>query len=188
MEDLEKLININLEMEGILRTLRERESAAAEALLLDKARSFAALVEEKFGTPAVAQPEEAPTVEMPVCDNPKVEEVKYEEAEESEVETEDELGARAIEKETESDEPQEQAAPVVNANLAKAFTLNDRFRFKRELFNGNDDDFTDTLQLLSEMETYGEAEDYLLNDMMWNREDATVADFLAILANNMPDA
>ena len=73
-----------------------------------------------------------------------------------------------------------------NASLLKSFTLNDRFRFRRELFAGNDDDFNETLQLIADMESYTEAEDYLLNDMMWDRDNPAVADFLEILANSMP--
>lgn len=72
------------------------------------------------------------------------------------------------------------------ADISKAFTLNDRFRFRRELFNGNDSDLSDTLMILAGMESYDEAADYLLGDMMWDKNNASVADFMAILAQHMP--
>ena len=73
-----------------------------------------------------------------------------------------------------------------NTKLLKAFTLNDRFRFRRELFDGDDADFTETLKLLADMDSYAEACDYLYNDMMWDKTDPNVADFMAIVAANMP--
>lgn len=59
-------------------------------------------------------------------------------------------------------------------------------RFRDSIFHGNADDFDDTIGILSDMSSYGEAEDYLLNDMMWNRDDADVSEFLGILSANMP--
>ena len=60
------------------------------------------------------------------------------------------------------------------------------FRSRRELFEGDDADFTETLKLLADMDSYAEACDYLYNDMMWDKTDPNVADFMAIVAANMP--
>lgn len=72
------------------------------------------------------------------------------------------------------------------SDFRKAFSLNDRFRFRRELFGGDDADFTETLKLLADMDSYADACDYLYNDMMWDSSDPNVADFMAIVAANMP--
>lgn len=72
-----------------------------------------------------------------------------------------------------------------NERLIGAFTLNDSFRFCRELFDGNQDDFHDTLEVLADMPDLAEAQDYLYNDLMWNPDDPDVKDFMGILENNM---
>ena len=82
-------------------------------------------------------------------------------------------------------EPAQPTRTAVNTRLLKAFTLNDKFRFRRELFNGDDDDFADTLSLLAHMPSYAEAADYLTNDLLWDTRNPNVEDFLAILKENM---
>lgn len=63
------------------------------------------------------------------------------------------------------------------------FSINDRYRFKRELFHGSDTDFNTTLSLVASMEGYDEAEDYFLNDLQWDEKSPDVIDFLEILKN-----
>jgi hypothetical protein len=70
--------------------------------------------------------------------------------------------------------------------LLKAFTLNDKFRFRRELFAGDDDDFSSTLVLLAQMPSYEEASDYLFHDLLWDRRDENVLAFMEILKAHMP--
>ena len=116
-------------------------------------------------------------------------EVKDQEAQETEVEPEADAAEEAVRKELEKDNTahvEPIAAGEPNAKLLKAFTLNDRFRFRRELFGGDDADFTETLKLLADMDSYADACDYLYNDMMWDSSDPNVADFMAIVAANMP--
>ncbi|MCH5240027.1 MAG: hypothetical protein J1F38_07375 [Muribaculaceae bacterium] len=61
------------------------------------------------------------------------------------------------------------------------FSINNRFRFKKELFNNSDVDFNNTLALVASMENYEEAEDYFLNEVGFNRDDSVVTDFLEII-------
>lgn len=63
------------------------------------------------------------------------------------------------------------------------FTINDRFRFKRELFNNSDINFNETLARVASMEGYEEAEDYFVDELQWDLERQDVADFLEILKN-----
>ncbi|MDE6463088.1 MAG: hypothetical protein K2L16_00460 [Muribaculaceae bacterium] len=78
-------------------------------------------------------------------------------------------------------------APVeINERLLHAFTINDRFRFCRELFGGDQEDFADTLSVLAEMPDYAEAEDYLFHDLMWDPSNPEVEAFMQILSGNMP--
>ncbi|MBD5234658.1 MAG: hypothetical protein HDS65_10880 [Bacteroidales bacterium] len=123
-----------------------------------------------------------------------------ERGEEEEKEEREEREVREPEKEAQEEpkreepevkeEPVAPAAPAkprkANTALLKAFTLNDKFRFIRDIFNGSEGEFTDTLNVLADMENAAEATDYLLNDMMLDGENPDVADFLAIVCRAMP--
>ncbi len=68
--------------------------------------------------------------------------------------------------------------------LAASFTLNDKYRFIREVFGGNESDFADTLAVLDDMDSFKEAEDYIVSDLMLDSSNPDVADFLDIIASN----
>ena len=65
--------------------------------------------------------------------------------------------------------------------LRKALSLNDRFRFRRELFGNSDIRMNETLSLIDAMQSYEEAEDYILNDLNWDVENPDVAEFMKIV-------
>lgn len=60
-------------------------------------------------------------------------------------------------------------------------TLNDKYKFKRELFNGSDDELNDTLDALTHMNNLDEVEEYLYNDLCLYEQDPTVKEFVAII-------
>lgn len=61
------------------------------------------------------------------------------------------------------------------------FSINDRFRFRKELFHNSDIDFNNTLVLVASMDNYDEAEDYFINEQGWDINNSEVSDFLNIL-------
>lgn len=65
--------------------------------------------------------------------------------------------------------------------LRKALSLNDRFRFRRELFGNSDIRMNETLALIDAMSSYDEAEDYILNDLNWDIDNPEVAEFMKIV-------
>lgn len=69
-------------------------------------------------------------------------------------------------------------------NLRKAFTLNDKFRFRRELFGNDDELFGQTLDTLQQMSSYQQAVEYLEHNMGWDVKNEDVADFLSIIKNH----
>jgi hypothetical protein len=75
----------------------------------------------------------------------------------------------------------EKLARESSRNLRKAFSLNDRFRFRRELFGNSDIEMSDTLNLVEAMSSYAEAVDYFMTDLQWDAENPEVADFMAII-------
>lgn len=83
--------------------------------------------------------------------------------------------------------PSEKTAPkphkIVEPRGKLVFTINDRYRFKRDLFCNSDADFNTTLALVASMDSYDEAEDYFLGELQWNPQREEVIDFLEILKN-----
>ena len=61
------------------------------------------------------------------------------------------------------------------------FSINDRYRYRRELFGGNDAAFSDALSRVAAMDSYDEAEGYFLEDCQWDPERPEVVDFMGVL-------
>lgn len=73
---------------------------------------------------------------------------------------------------------------IVNVNrqdIRKMFTINDRYRFRRELFCNNEVDFVDNLNLVQAMSCYEDVEDYFYNDLQWDSENEDVVEFMSII-------
>ncbi len=63
------------------------------------------------------------------------------------------------------------------------FSINDRYKFKRELFGGSDTAFNATLSLVASMDSYDEAEEYFIDELQWDQSRLEVIEFLDILKN-----
>lgn len=216
MTDLDRLIRLNVELEGLLKVLLDRDSIHARSLLAEKfdeySRGLSRYLAE--GAPATADAAVLGQAQALAAEAHAVE-VKDQEAVDPEVTDETDAATAAIEagqeyvavpvteepieEESEAEipetpevieeEPASESAgseAVENTKLLRAFTLNDKFRFRRELFNGDIEDFADTLSLLAHMPSYAEAVDYLTNDLLWDTRNPNVEDFFAILKDNMP--
>ncbi len=144
MTDINKLIALNIELEGLLRILSARNSDEAKTMLAEKFAAYAALMDNILDRP-VPEPEEAPIAP-----------------------------------------PEPQPVQKKHGNtLAKAFTLNDKFRYTREVFAGNERDFNDTVAILADMDSFDEAREYLLGDMMLDPKAPAVAEFLELVKANI---
>lgn len=69
----------------------------------------------------------------------------------------------------------------LSKDLSKAFTLNDRFRYRRELFGNSEVEMCNTINMVEAMKSYSEAEDYFYGDLEWDKESTEVADFMSII-------
>jgi hypothetical protein len=70
---------------------------------------------------------------------------------------------------------------TIYTDLKKSLSLNDRFRFQRDLF-GNDTKLMDnTLDNLNDLSSLQETMDYLHNRFVWNEKDESVIAFKEIL-------
>lgn len=67
------------------------------------------------------------------------------------------------------------------SDFRKAFSLNDRFRFRRELFGGDENRMIKAINDLNALSSYEDSVAYLNEELKWNMEDEAVADFIKLL-------
>ena len=76
-----------------------------------------------------------------------------------------------------------QTKPITD--IKAAISLGDRFLFIKELFNGNADDFNQTIQQLNNQRSVDEARN-LLDERNWDEENETVRYFHSIIQRKYP--
>lgn len=69
-------------------------------------------------------------------------------------------------------------------DIRKALSVNDRFRFQRELFAGSADALNNAIAHIEMMNSYGNAELFFYSQLGWDREDEVVKDFMSIVRNH----
>lgn len=69
-------------------------------------------------------------------------------------------------------------------DIFRAFTLNDKFRFRRELFRNSQDEFDETLNVISQMSSITEAEEYIFDDLCWDPDNEDVKAFMDVVAKH----
>lgn len=211
--DMTGLLNLAYEIEGLLllRINRGDETPSEmKELLAGKAKQLAdALAACDAATDACATTT-ASCDSAVACDAPAAEAVAAVEEQAAEAEVEipaetavavhEEAAAPTPESEiAESTEAEEKAdadeapsgltldeklARERAADISKAFTLNDRFRFCRELFRNSNEEFKETLEVIGSMADMDEAEEYFYNDLCWDSEKEEVREFMAIVAKH----
>lgn len=67
------------------------------------------------------------------------------------------------------------------SDFRKAFSLNDRFRFRRELFGGDESRMSKAINDLNALSSFEDSVAYLNEELKWNMEDEAVADFIKLL-------
>ncbi len=206
MTDIDNLLNQSVEIESLLRLLRDRDSLEARTLLGQKVDAYLGAVKAFLAAPAghdVPQAEAAETSGREVLAQAHAVEVKDQEAVEPEDRTEADLAEAAVAREETASAAAEipaeapveapKARPLAESrprdhaarNLAKAFTLNERFRFIREVFGGDAVDFENTLHVLEDLDSPDEVADYIYNEMMLDPADRAVADFVTLVQNHI---
>lgn len=88
---------------------------------------------------------------------------------------------KPAQKKDESIRVDEQLQRNISKDLRSAFSINDRFRFRRELFENDNDVMNNTLDLIESMESAQEAKEYFLNELGWDPNSEEVIDFLNIV-------
>ncbi len=165
---IDQLITLSVEIEALLRVLRDNPSPEAKDLLEEKFEQFSQLFYThipQFGDIKVLKDLndlndlndlKAPADPAPDPPPPAPEPIKL-----------DEMLCRREAK-----------------DLTRAFTLNDKFRFTRELFDGDKTRFADALNMLMAMRSLDEARDYLAADLAIDPDSEAGADFITIITNH----
>lgn len=156
------IINATLEVEGMLRILTARpDDENAYSLLLDKAATLNNLISEAAEIPAAVEEE---TVE-------NIEEEQQAEA------TYEPLVFSA----------EAQTAPALPPFVSE-FSINDKYMFIRELFDGSTAEFAEIVNIVDSMQSLGGAYDYFLDELGWDPDNDTVSEFLSIVAKHFNSA
>lgn len=66
-------------------------------------------------------------------------------------------------------------------DLTKAIGINDKFSFIRELFDGDKEQFHESIQIINELPSYEEAQKYIAESFNWNEEDPEVQKFMELI-------
>lgn len=97
---------------------------------------------------------------------------------------EEEVGDAGKDPSQDKEEPlrlEEKLARDRARDIFKAFTINDKFRFRRELFRNSQEEFDETLYVIAQMSDFDEAEEYFYNDLCWNPDNEDVKEFMGIV-------
>lgn len=234
--DIDKLISLTYEIEGLLLLLRDRshESVAPyiSNLLSDKGRMLAKYLsceevndipepkqepenptlppvppvhieKQNIPAPPVAtdesekQPtsiensttfvEKTPTIEEITTPEPEIKADNTEVISTAEVPVNNEYVTTVPESgisNHETAQPEFNSNEEAGARMLKLLTLNDRFRFRRELFGGSDTVMKSILSVISTMPTLEDAKRYLTEAQGMDAENEEVIYFLEIIAPN----
>lgn len=67
------------------------------------------------------------------------------------------------------------------SDFRKAFSLNDRFRFRRDLFHGNEEQMNQVISDLNQIDSLDKALRFIDKNLSWDMNNETVADFIKLL-------
>lgn len=180
------MLNLSYELEGLITLLINRGDAASpqiEKLVAEKAAALSAMA---AGAPV------AETTAAPSCPPAYVtEEQKADLQETAEAATKEQLDdaepatpVRPVAETDTRDEKislDEKIARESVCDIRTAFSINDKFRFRRELFGNSAADYDDALEVIAAMSSLDEAEDYFYNDLCWEPNNDNVKDFMEIV-------
>lgn len=204
-ETIDSLLNTCLEIEGLLCLISRRYDAYPPnviSLLKRKAAQLNAEVECIIDTsdndfePQIASPSEEQMVRDLSLDVPdasgellSIPIIPTSE----EIHNEDDIVDLSADSQSQSDvgnmdrdtdvENTSAVKPIVNDKMTIELTINDKFRFRRELFNNSDAEMNEALKIAAEMGSIEEVEDLFYNDYCFDPEAEVVKDFMHIVTS-----
>lgn len=171
---LQELIRLNVAMEGSLRVLAERPSPQALSLAAESLARMNTLFASLHCDGAPAPEAEATAVKEDEAVEPQ----------QKPLAPAPQPGPTPAPEAVEPIRVEEAISRNECRDLRKAFTLNDKFLFRRELFGGSEQEFADTIDLIMAMHSADEAREYLIDDLQWDEQNPVVQDFMDIITNH----
>ena len=198
-EELRELYDDVLELEALIQLALMREDCSTDLLrLIDKKKNIILgiqsedILKKNESVPInEIQPEQENTDSSFIDGVPDSDIEVYEYENSSSVQINDEEENKIIEEYTLDVEDDSVAVSSdVNFNIKQprklrgrlVFSINDRYRFKRELFNNSDADLNTTLAFVASMDDYEEAEEYFIDELGFDPKNQTVVDFFDVLS------
>lgn len=187
IEDIKNLKDKVYEIEGLLELAQLREDKIEELAPLIDARIKALATQEAEAAKATGAAEPTETTEK-IEKAVTIEEL-FEESERISVTKTDNAynnfdasdSAGSTDSIDSIDSSDSSFRPSSRVGAKPAFTLNDRFRFRRELFNNSDTQFSEAMGRIALMDSYDEAEEHFIGELGWNPENPEVVDFMEII-------
>ena len=194
--EIRELLRLNVEMEGLLRVLAERDNIPALESLAVNAADFDARIRAFLDAarPEILKEDEAEATELPDSFD------AVEEAEGSGTESQlsncrDARPVRPDGPQT-PEEPEEPEMPVTViqehpkpgscADLSRTFSINDRYLYSRELFGGNMQRFQDALAGMSRMPDFAHALEYMTGTLGLDLSMPVAKEFADRVADKLP--
>ena len=72
--------------------------------------------------------------------------------------------------------------PPPAKDITEAFTINDRFLFQRELFDGDKERFDETIALMQKMRSIDQIQAFMADDLCWNTSVEVVKEFVRLIS------
>lgn len=69
-------------------------------------------------------------------------------------------------------------------DFGRAFTINDKYRYIRDLFGGSQANFEEAVANIKRLGSLSDAYSYLLDDLAWDADNETAAEFLNLVAKH----
>ena len=188
LNSIKKQVEVALAKLAVLESMIELDKKLG-VVTKSESRDNACIVRE-LDVEEVAEPvkQPEPVVETETSPIIESESVIEDDSEQEIVEIEQvielEIEDKVEEKERIIEEVEEESTPNSNVelrNLMSVIGLNDRFRFRHDLFSNSDEIFRETIDILNKIENFDKAVDYLVQKFAWDEEDATVVYFYDII-------
>ena len=184
--NVQQLITLNIEIEGLLRVYQQRGADEALAQARLKAAQLCQLLEAPISLESCGEAEAElpqPPTSLESCGEAEAElpqpPTNLESCGEAEAELPQPAPAPTAEAPT-AEAPQ--AAPArPRMPIRNFFTINDKYLFRREVFDGDEQAFEHTLDLFAAMNSFDEAKEYIYDDLMLDPQNQDVKSFMEII-------
>lgn len=185
LSKIKSMLSTCYELEGLLVLATQREESTPEEVYNMIRDKIALLAGEEDLSAKITDVEDFEGVSASASENSENENDMKEVSESTEYE-QDELAGEC---DTHMSEVADYEDNSLNARVVfPKISINDRYLFVRELFDGSEKDFDDAIESISEMESATEVDDFLYNDLCFSEENPVVSEFRSYILSGLKNA